>query len=348
MHTNTHILVIRLSAIGDVAMTVPVIKALATQYPNINITILTQPFLKPLFKQLPQNVHFMEADIKNKHKNIQGLNQLFRRIHAKHFTHIADLHDVLRTKYLRARLHINNYKIAHINKHRKQRKLLTRSHNKQLQPLHTQYQNYADVFQKLGFPIQLEQQPNVQSVAVSQQPNTPTQTQPVNIGIAPFAAHKGKIYPLHLMQQVVEQLNKQPHIQNIYFFCGKGQETHIINKWCSKYNKCNNASQQLKSIEKELQLMAKLRLLITMDSANAHLAAIAGTEVITIWGATHPYAGFKAYNQKDENIIQAQLPCRPCSIYGNKPCQRQDYACLNNIQPQQIIDKIMHNINNNT
>ena len=158
----------------------------------------------------------------------------------------------------------------------------------------------------------------------------------------------GKIYPLHLMQQVVEQLNQQPHIQNIYFFCGKGQETHIINKWCSKYNKCNNASQQLKSIEKELQLMAKLRLLITMDSANAHLAAIAGTEVITIWGATHPYAGFKAYNQKDENIIQAQLPCRPCSIYGNKPCQRQDYACLNNIQPQQIIDKIMHNINNNT
>ena len=143
------------------------------------------------------------------------------------------------------------------------------------------------------------------------------------------------------MQQVVEQLNNNTSIQHIYFFCGKGEETNIVNRWCSQYPKCTNASQQLHSLEKEIELMAQLRLLITMDSGNAHLAAMAGTEVVSIWGATHPYAGFKAYTQKEENILQTSLPCRPCSIYGNKPCLRKDYACLNNITPQQIVDKVM-------
>lgn len=324
-----HILIIRLSALGDVAMTVPVVRQLAAQYPQLKITILSRPFARALYAGMPANVHFMEADLKGKHKGVKGLNELFRRLHAKHFTAVADLHDVLRTKYLRLRFHINRYPIAHIDKHRQQRRQLVRQHNKQLHQLPTQFQNYADVFAKLGYPITLHTHA------------TQTGNNSVDIGIAPFAAHKGKIYPTHLMQQVVEQLNNNTSIQHIYFFCGKGEETNIVNRWCSQYPKCTNASQQLHSLEKEIELMAQLRLLITMDSGNAHLAAMAGTEVVSIWGATHPYAGFKAYTQKEENILQTSLPCRPCSIYGNKPCLRKDYACLNNITPQQIVDKVM-------
>ena len=77
--------------------------------------------------------------------------------------------------------------------------------------------------------------------------------------------------------------------------------------------------------------MSHLDVMLSMDSANMHLASLTGIPVVSVWGATHPMAGFLGYNQDPENVIQIDLECRPCSIYGNKPCQRGDYACLQNI-----------------
>jgi ADP-heptose:LPS heptosyltransferase len=79
-----------------------------------------------------------------------------------------------------------------------------------------------------------------------------------------------------------------------------------------------------------------------MDSSNMHLASLTGIPVVSIWGATHPYAGFLGYGQTEENAIQLNLECRPCSIYGQKPCLRGDYACIQNITPQTIVDKVTH------
>ena len=86
--------------------------------------------------------------------------------------------------------------------------------------------------------------------------------------------------------------------------------------------------------------MRQLDVMVSMDSANMHLASLVGTPVVSVWGATHPYAGFMGFGQKEENAIQLDMPCRPCSIYGNKPCHRGDYACLRDIAPARIINKV--------
>ena len=104
-----HILVIRFSAMGDVAMTVPVIQSLAKQYPKVRITVLSRPFARPFFEDLAPNVGFMEADIKGEYKGVKGLNALYRRLIAKQFTAIADLHSVLRSDYLRMRFNLDNF-----------------------------------------------------------------------------------------------------------------------------------------------------------------------------------------------------------------------------------------------
>ena len=122
-----HILVIRFSAMGDVAMTVPVIQSLAKQYPKVRITVLSRPFARPFFEDLAPNVGFMEADIKEEYKGVKGLNALYRRLIAKQFTAIADLHSVLRSDYLRMRFNLDNFKVAHIDKHRKGKRNLHRS-----------------------------------------------------------------------------------------------------------------------------------------------------------------------------------------------------------------------------
>ena len=339
-----HLLVIRFSALGDVAMTVPVVYALAQQYPDVRITVLSRNFARPLFDDLLPNINFMEADLKREYHGITGLNSLYRRLLAKQFTAIADLHSVLRSSYLRMRFNLDHYKVAHIDKHRKDRRRITSSSNKQLIQLPTSFQNYADVFARLGYPV------NVQFRSIFSEDGgdmnllpeslpRPTVGQPC-IGIAPFAAHEGKIYPVRLMEQVVEQLLAKHPDTRIYLF-GKGQrEDETFPKWCAAHPQCVYVSQHLNNLRDELILMSHLKVMVSMDSANMHLASLVATPVVSVWGATHPFTGFMGWNQSPENAIQIPLECRPCSIYGQKPCLRGDYACMRNIAPEQIVNRV--------
>ena len=339
-----HLLVIRFSALGDVAMIVPVVYALAQQYPDVRITVLSRNFARPLFEDLLPNINFMEADLKREYHGITGLNSLYRRLLAKQFTAIADLHSVLRSSYLRMRFNLDHYKVAHIDKHRKDRRRITSSSNKQLIQLPTSFQNYADVFARLGYPV------NVQFRSIFSEDGgdmnllpeslpRPTVGQPC-IGIAPFAAHEGKIYPVRLMEQVVEQLLAKHPDARIYLF-GKGQrEDETFPKWCAAHPQCVYVSQHLNNLRDELILMSHLQVMVSMDSANMHLASLVATPVVSVWGATHPFTGFMGWNQSPENAIQIPLECRPCSIYGQKPCLRGDYACMRNIAPEQIVNRV--------
>lgn len=337
-----HILIIRFSALGDVAMVVPVVSSLARQYPDLRITVLSRSFARSLFEDLAPNIGFMEADLKREYHGIKGLNALYRRLTAKQFTAVADLHNVLRSDFLRMRFNIGRYKVAHINKHRKGRRRLTTTNNKQLVQQPSSFQNYADVLARLGYPIELD----FHSIFpegkgdLSLLPATLTLSPQQNIGIAPFAAHEGKIYPLPLMQQVIEQLIKQYPEARIFLF-GKGKrEAEIFPQWCKQYPSCIYVGSQVETMKQELVLMSHLDVMLSMDSANMHLASLTATPVVSVWGATHPYAGFMGWNQDPENVIQVSLECRPCSIYGQKPCMRGDYACLNNIAPETIVERI--------
>ncbi len=340
-----HILIIRFSAIGDVAMTVPVIYSLAHQYPDIRISVLSRPFARPLFENLASNVNFMEADIKNEYKGIKGLNDLYRRLMAKNFTAIADFHSVLRSDYIRLRFNLNRFKVAHIDKHRLGKRKLTAQFNKQLKQQPTSFQNYADVLEELGYPVKF----NFKSIFPEEGGNL--SLLPHNIigekdkdtqwiGIAPFAAHEGKIYPLRLMEQVIHKLINTDINRKIFLFGGGDKEFKVFDEWISKYPQCVNASANLNGLSQELILMSHLDAMISMDSANMHLASLVNTPVVSIWGATHPYAGFMGWGQNPNNAVQLDLNCRPCSIYGNKPCLRGDFACMKNITPDLISHRV--------
>ena len=342
-----HILVIRFSALGDVAMAVPVVWALANQYPDIRVTVLSRGMVRPLFEDLAPNVNFMEADLKQEYHGLRGLNALYRRLVAKQFTKVADLHNVLRSDYLRMRFNLGRYRVEHIHKHRRQRRQLTSYKNKVRQQLPTSFENYAEVFAKLGYPIQLDPWFRMKEFKFRFQDGTPslfnfseqTGGKPL-IGIAPFAAHPEKIYPLNQMEKVVAQLCERHPSARLFFFGGGQQEMDVFHQWASKYPQCLVVGDHLKGLNQELALMQKLDVMVSMDSANMHLASLVGLPVVSVWGATHPYAGFAGYGQRPENAVQLDLPCRPCSIFGNKKCLRGDLACLHNISPELIINKV--------
>ncbi len=339
---------------GDVAMTVPVVYSLAKQYPHVRVTVLSRPFARPFFENLAPNVGFMEADIKGEYKGVKGLNALYRRLIAKQFTAIADLHSVLRSSYLRMRFNLASFKVTHIDKHRKGKRKLVAASGKELKQQPTSFQNYADVFAELGYPVKMDFSSiygdgkgdlstlpasvfGVGSNAFSSDANPLIEPW---IGIAPFAAHEGKIYPVQLMEKVIQQLIHNHSHCHIFLFGGGKNETSVMNEWAENYPQVINASALLNGLDQELCLMSHLHVMLSMDSANMHLASLVNTPVVSIWGATHPYAGFMGWHQSPDNAIQLDMPCRPCSIYGNKPCMRGDFACLKNISPELIVCRI--------
>lgn len=346
-----HILIMRFSAMGDVAMMVPVVYSLAKQYPHVRITVLSRPFARPFFDGLADNVGFMASDLKKEYRGIKGLNTLYRRLVAKHFTVVADFHDVIRTKFLRMRFGLNRQHVAHINKHRQGKRRLCAKSNKVLVQQPTSFDNYAEVLAKLGYPVKLEfssifpKSGGDLSIlngndAKSDNPIlSPKGSDEQWIGIAPFAAHAGKVYPLEKMEQVIRLIEERYPKCRIFLFGGGEKEVEKFHEWTSIFNKCTCVCDIIKGISSELILMSHLDVMLSMDSSNMHLASLTGIPVVSIWGATHPYAGFMGWNQKAENAVSTQLPCRPCSIYGNKPCHRGDFACMNSITPEMIMKK---------
>ncbi|KAA6328689.1 hypothetical protein EZS27_022447, partial [termite gut metagenome] len=125
----------------------------------------------------------------------------------------------------------------------------------------------------------------------------------------------------------------------VFLFGGGKMEQQILDEWVMKYPPVVSMAGKIK-MENELILMSLLDVMLSMDSANMHLASLVNTPVVSVWGATHPYAGFMGWNQSAANCVQTDLICRPCSVFGNKKCCRGDYACLFGIKPETIIEKI--------
>ena len=334
------LLVIRLSALGDVAMTVPVLNALTQQYPELEITLLTRPFFKPIFQGL-QHVTVYGADVEKKYKGIHGLWRLYRQLNSMDFDAVADLHNVLRTNILKRYFKWSGTPFVQIDKGRTEKKALTRGVNKQFKQLKTTFERYADVFGELGYKIKLSR------ANLKERDTLPEKTIAVLgrdrnkwIGIAPFAAFEGKMYPLNLMEEVVEELNNTDKYK-ILLFGGGAKESKDLQDIALKYaNVINTATQH--SFKEQLAIISNLDIMVSMDSGNAHLAAMYGIPTITLWGVTHPYAGFYPFDQDPDNALLAdreKYPLIPTSVYGNKYPKGYDKA-IATIEPKQILDRI--------
>lgn len=350
---HQHILVIRFSSLGDVAMTVPVVYAVARRYPDVRITVLSRSYARPLFEDLAPNVNFMVADIKGEYRGLRGLNALYRRLVAKQFTHVADLHSVLRSGYLRMRFNLDHFKVNHINKHRSIRRRLVAQKGKVRSQLPTSFENYMEVFRQLGFPVEKADftsifPPEGGNLNLLPKAVGPKRSWEQWIGIAPFAAHKGKIYPGEKTLDVIRLLSDR-YPKARFFLFGRGKEEEdTFAEWEAVMPQCLNVGRHLESLHQELILMSHLDVMLSMDSANMHLASLTATPVVSVWGATDPLAGFMGWGQSRQNVIALDLECRPCSIYGQKPCRFGDYRCMTGISPETIAERITAVINRNS
>ena len=335
------ILITRFSAVGDVAMTIPLLYSLCDAYPRYHFIFVSRERFGQFFIDKPENLDFIGIN-PVEYNGLPGLFRLYRELSLYEPDMLADLHDVLRTKILRTYFKLfGRIKTASINKGRKEKALLVKPKNKNKLQLKSTFERYSEVFTSLGLPFT----PSFTSLFKDGKGYIgdfatfiPPKGDDRWIGIAPFARHSGKIYPLDKMEQVVAQLSQQK--QTKLFFFGNGpEEEKTINQWCDKYPNCISFIGKT-DFNGELRLISHLDVMLCMDSANMHMASLVGTPAVSIWGATSPLAGFLGWHQRKDDCIELQLECRPCSIFGNKPCRYGDYRCMN-IEPHLIAEKII-------
>ncbi len=344
LQAGSVVLATRFSALGDVAMTVPALYDACLAHPDVHVVMLTRDFMAPLFLETPPNLTVVGVNLDD-YKGSAGMWRLFREMVSTYgVTHYVDLHDVLRTKMMRLYARIKRVPTAKIDKGRKEKRRLTRSGDKVLLPLTHSIERYRRALADIGltapagaFKGYFAATPPAEAlyapISGERQPGERW------IGIAPFAKHEGKIYPIELMEQVIRALSGS-RATRLFLFGGGPYENKILSEWARKYPATISLAGQRHGFPVELALMSRMDAVLTMDSANMHLAALTGVPVVSVWGATHPYCGFSGWRVAEENNIHLPLPCRPCSVFGNKPCATGDYKCLRAIKPQSIVDRV--------
>ena len=342
------VLVARFSALGDVAMAVPVVYGVCRANPCTEFILLTKLPTASLWVNPPANLTVVGADMKKQYAGLRGTVTLFNELyHRYRFDAMADLHQVLRTRIMALLCRMRAIKVATISKGRREKAALCRTKTVS-SPLPTSAQRYEAVFASLGLATDTRSGSVLgaegSSPALFADISSPKLPGERWIGIAPFAAHSTKIYPTDQMEKVVAELSARKGTK-VFLFGGGDTERALLSQWASRYPGVKSLADRRHGFAKELALMASLDCMVAMDSGNMHLASIAGTPVVSIWGATHPAMGFTPAGFDAAHALQSPLSCRPCSVFGEKPCSRGDMACMNAISPYQIIDTIDNLLN---
>lgn len=338
-----HLLVIRFKAMGDVALALPVLQSVLQQNKDLQITFLSKKSFSPFFEGVDR-LHFYGADFSSNHRGITGIFRLFREITSTtQFDAVIDLHDVLRSWLLNSFFRVSGTPVYQMDKGRKEKKALTRQQNKIRKPLPHTTERYLEVFASAGYAADLSDSPWYNRTSSIQQylgQEHITDKKEPWVGFAPFAMHLQKMWPLEKSEEAIRLLSDKGC--RIFLFGGGAGEIKKLSAISTENKNTHLVAGQL-GLAEELTLMRQLDVMVTMDSSNMHMATLTGTPVVSIWGATHPYAGFGPLGKNENNIIEVpleELTCRPCSVFGNKPCFRGDIACLAWITPAQIIKKI--------
>jgi len=346
-----NVLVMRLSVLGNVAMTIPVLYPVCKANPGTRFIMLTKMWPATMFHDRPANLKVVDFDVKGNHSGLFGLLKLSAQLFKLYdIDAVADLHNVSGTKVIDAYMRMRGARVACLDREKpKRRALVSHRSNEPVTPIHERYRN---VFRQLGLeapddfthlydgrdwpvsPIVLDKEPGQRWIAIS-----------------PFSSHEHKTYPLDQMEMVIAQLTKH---ENYWIFLMGGGKTEKIalRRIARKYKNVVSMAEVKHKFIDEYALFAKCDLMLTMESANMHLASLVDLQAMTIWGPTSPACGYLGYNQIVEDDIQLEMECRPCSITGDKPCKYGDYRCLKNISPdtiaQRVVEAVEYNAEHNT
>lgn len=338
-----HLLVIKTSEMGEVALTVPIIKGVVKDNPDISIALVTRRPYFSFFAGIPQ-VNLICPEFKHRHKGLLGIYRLYRDLSSiGDYDYIIDLQNSFKSRLLTFIFKRHGIKCLRIEEDEEAKRILIAG--KEKKPIKHIVERYREIFEKTGLTFQPEKR-----YCFSPDDDTLIkissfflfEEESLNIGIAPYSIHSLKSWPEEYMIKLMHLIESRQKAK--FWLFGSYDESDRLREFNEKFPNAFLVAGQL-HLHDELAIMGHLDFMISMDSSNMHMAALAGTKVISIWGGTDPIAGFSAWQQPEEYSLRIpieQMTCRPCTINGKGKCKREDMACLMQITPEMVYEHLIH------
>ncbi len=337
------VLITCFSSISNVAAIVPQLYGLTCDYSEHEFIVLSRSFLRPLFDKL-NNVTFVGGDIRGAHKTPMGVYRLFKELKAMRPDVVLDMQRSWRTKMIARLFMLFGTKTLAIGFASVEQEMLIKRGAEKYHPIPTIFDRQArlyakirlkvnDVFEKLYEPS-AEQKAKIVGLYGEKEERW--------IGIAPFSMARGKTLPFRKMKNIIAYFDKQPNTKISLFVAGE-MENELLADWQSLYENVYAVHTNLQ-LDDELALMNQLDVMVSMDSANMHLASLMAVPVVSVWGASHHYSGFLGWKQSAENCVGVDFSCRPCTAHSDKKCKYGDYRCLESLHSSKIIEVIEQNL----
>ena len=337
------VLITCFSSISNVAAIVPQLYGLTRDYPEHEFVVLSRSFLRPLFDKI-NNITFVGSDIRGAHKSPMGIYRLFKELKALRPDVVLDMQRSWRTKMITRLFMLSGTKTLAIGFASAEQKRLIKRGAEKYHPIPTIFDRQARLYAKIGLKVNdsfcklyepsIEQKDKITKLYGEKQGQW--------IGIAPFSIARGKTLPFRKMKNIIMHFDKQPNTKIFLFGAGE-MENELLSDWQSLYENVYAVYTNLQ-LDDELALMNRLDVMVSMDSANMHLASLMAVPVVSVWGATHPYSGFLGWKQSIDNCVGVDFSCRPCTAHSDRKCKYGDYRCLESLHSSKIIEVIERNL----
>jgi len=312
------VLLLRLSSLGDIVLTQPLIQALRTHYPDARIDLVVRKEYADVMRGVSELTNLLELDLSKPNE----MSKLKTRLAATKYTHVLDLHNNYRTKRLRQ---LRGAKVRAVYKRSFQRWLLVKFKINALKDTPDVIGRYFEVAKVLSLTDD--------GSAPSFRNNA--QREPRLVAIAPGSKHWNKRWPTQYFIEVIGKLIIEGWKVELF---GSVEDKPLALEIAE-----NVDSDHVKSFAGELTIaesmerMARASLAITNDSGLMHVASALGIPTIAIFGPTVREFGFMPRAKTATILENKGLYCRPCTAIGKDSCPDKHFKCMKEITPGQVL-----------
>jgi lipopolysaccharide heptosyltransferase II len=323
------ILLVRFSAIGDVLLMTPLVRALRQRHPEARITVVTKARFAPIFDHNPRVTEVIGWNEGG------SLRELGAALRAREFTHRLDLHGSSRSRALRW---LAGGRWSGYPKHRIARELLIRAKRDVYRDRRPVAERYFDAARDLDVrpdagPLEFFLAAPALAAADEFLAGHRLGATRQLLAVAPGAAHFTKRWPPHHWKALVRLLIEAGNDVVVVGGTGDREVAEAVVE--AGGERVASAAGRF-DLTGSAALLRRSRALVSGDTGVMHLATAVGTPVVTLFGPTVEAFGFFPYHAK-ATVLQRELPCRPCSTHGTAACPLKHHRCLQDLQPDAVL-----------
>jgi heptosyltransferase-2 len=330
------ILIIRLSSIGDILLTTSFVRQVRQAFPKAIIDYVVKSIYQEL---LNANPNIDSLLVLNTEQGNSDLKILRKTIKSAEYTYIFDLHNNIRSNYLRRRIAAEYINSISKDKFRQSALVFfNKNKYKTIQSIPERYLKVGqavgicddgiglDLYWKNGDEHRVKQLLSDQKISLHEP----------YICLAPGASFYTKRWPPEYFERLIMQIDKEFSIQSVIL---GGEDDKALGTYLAKNGKAFNLSGKTSLLETAI-ILSKSSLLISNDSGLMHMATAVNTPVIAIFGSSVRELGFFPFRSPHKVIEVEGLDCRPCSHIGKNYCPKKHFKCMKDITPEEVFREI--------